>query len=84
VAVSLLSQITNKSFDIGVFLIKRMKDGNGLFARPGPICPDREEEALNRKKGDKPKSFCVNASNCHQESNNSLFKISRSAKPVDM
>jgi hypothetical protein len=45
--VSLLPQITYKSFDISIFLIKRMKDGYGLFARPGSLCPDREKEALN-------------------------------------
>jgi hypothetical protein len=57
VGVSLLPQFTNKSFDIRVFLIKRMKDGYGLFARPSFLCPDREEEALKRKQGDKPKVF---------------------------
>jgi hypothetical protein len=47
VGVSLLPQITNKSFDIIIFLIKRMKDGYGLFARPSFLCPNREKEALN-------------------------------------
>ena len=58
-------QITNKSFGISIFLIERMKDGYGLFARPGFLCCDREEEALKRKQGDKPKAFCRAASNCH-------------------
>jgi len=67
VGVALLLQITNKSFDITIFLIERMKDGYGLLSRPSSFCPDREEEALNRNKRDKPKAFCVAASNWHRK-----------------
>jgi len=64
--VSLLPQITNKSFDLSKLLIKRMKDGDGLLNRPSSLRSDREEEALKRNKGDKPKAFCGAASNCHR------------------
>jgi hypothetical protein len=51
-----------------------MKDGYGLFARPGSLCPDREKEALNGNKGDKPKAFCSAASHSHRKYMISLLK----------
>jgi hypothetical protein len=60
-----------------------MKDGDGLFTGQCSFIPDREEEALNRNKGDKPKAFCVDASSRHQEISN-LFKLGRSSKLVGM
>jgi hypothetical protein len=44
-----------------------MKDGYGLFTRPGFLCRDREEKVLNRNEGDKPKAFCRDALQYHRK-----------------